>query len=312
MIAARETRWWFERLQVGLFERLGPAPYELVDHLSHSNILEGRAEIADAAHAPDAFLADVAAALDGMPMAVLQMLESRLLGVYFCRGLGSSAATDIVVTPSGMVIGAVVMLDVDVLDRTSANDWASWRERGAFAADADMDLTMTLTAAQFDDRMHAMQYLLLHEFGHVLATAWLHMPQWWCGGGTLEAADAYHFLPFSWQIDAHARIVPLSGQDCGLRERLGFYGEATMGADDAADLYEWLQTSNFCSLYGATTVFEDFAETFAGYVHVRLLDHCHTVRLALPGRPALVIDDYWDSERSAAKRQFMQRFLGLG
>lgn len=169
MIATHQTRWWFDRLQTGLFARLGPAPQELVEHLSRVNMMGGRFEPVFTALPPAELAADVAGAIDGLPMAVLQMLEPRLLGVYFCRGLGSSAATDIVCTPGGMAIGAVVMLDVDALADTSANRWASWRERSAFAAGAGIELGVTLTAPARDDRLHAIQYLLLHEFGHVLA-----------------------------------------------------------------------------------------------------------------------------------------------
>lgn len=137
------------------------------------------------------------------------------------------------------------------------------------------------------------------------------MPQWWGAGAALQSAGDYHFLPLSWEIDGQGRIVPPPQQECEARRALRFYGDAVLGAGDAVALYGWLHTSAFCSLYGATSVFEDFAETFAGFVHVLMLENMHSVRVALPGRPALTIDDYWQSSRSADKRRFMQRFLGV-
>ena len=109
--------------------------------------------------------------------------------------------------------------------------------------------------------------------------------------------------------DADKRIVPKLEED--FAERSGIFYYATQGLDDAAMLsaYRALQHTTFPSLYASTNAFDDFAETFATYVHSVMLGKPARVRIVSDDAVHLERESFWSSPRSGPKRAFMQALL---
>jgi hypothetical protein len=307
MIVTNDPGFWEAMLTYPLDERFGPAPMEVTAYVSLVNEAMGYAERPVPFEVPADFFEDVRGAIAAMPAVVRRLLAGELLGV-FARGLGSSAITDIVVRADGSVIGAVVALDFDAFAGRSANGWATWKENTPFTPFPGISLDAVIATAADDNRRHALQYLLLHEFGHVLTFGKNMIPDWWIDPATMLASEAYTFLPLAWDVNGNKQIVPQPWNDFDLRSRVAYYSGAKLSAEQMPAAYEALQATNFATLYAATNVYEDFAETFVTYVHTVLMQKPLEIVIRRNGE-LLQPPPYWGSARSADKLRFMQTFL---
>ncbi|MYM22258.1 hypothetical protein GTP46_06335 [Duganella sp. FT135W] len=310
MIIASADSTWINVFDKPLHERYGPAPDEALRHISQVNA--GRVWTDTRTATPDeALMMRIRLALAELPHAVSARLQDSFLGVYFANGLGSSAVTDIVVSPHSEFLGLIVVLDIEALDHAGANAWASWRERSPFDNTAAMTLTMRIADNNDDDLLHAIRFLLLHELGHALSAGRNFLPDWWSGLPDHSTVDDYSYLPLSWQIDDKRRIVPLPGNDFALRASVSHYdGDPRLPAGYMTDIYRALKRTSFPTLYSAASVHEDFAECFACYVHMVLLNRPLSVSIHQHGELVLDWRMDWRSERYARKLAFFERLLG--
>lgn len=309
MIYASDPNLWMQMLNRPIEQRLAPAPEALLDFLAQYEAADGNSCQPRAASLPAGFVADVAAALAELPAMVKNKLEPCLLGVYFVAGLGSSAVTDVVAFGDGSLIGAFVALDVEALAGRTANQWATWNQNSPFLAAPGIQLEAVIADPADDDRKTALQFVLLHEFGHVLTAGRDLMPDWWLDAAQFKRPEAYSFLPLCWAIGTDGKIVPQAGQDFPLRARVGFYGQRTLPGEHLPEIYRDLEKTEFPSLYGSVSVYEDFAECFATYVHTVLMGRPNAVRIARDGQAPLQFGDFWATPRSGRKRAYFDAFF---
>jgi glutathione synthase/RimK-type ligase-like ATP-grasp enzyme len=269
--------------------RIGPAPRDLLRHLEQTNGSPARAATGD-----EAFSADVIKAMAELPAIVLAKLQENFLGVYFAGGAGSSAATAIAVGADGAFAGFVIVLDVDALAQRGANEWASWRENMPFASGAYRVAVRIADGAQ-DNRMGAIQFLLLHEIGHVLSAARSLIADWW--------------QPLSWRIAEDGRHLSLDDDAFPQRGSLNYYGAAGLPSDALLPAYRALLDSRFFSMYAALSPDEDFAESFALYVHTELLQKPYFVRIFHEDKLLLQYATQWDEARFADKLAVLRGLL---
>ena len=301
IIISRPDDWSAPKLP--LEQRLAAAPPDLLAHLEQVNGYPGQS----ITPTPD-FCADVAQALAGLPEIVKQRLQDSFLGVYFVTNAGSSAATDIVVSPDGVFHGIAIILDIDAVASRSANEWASWRENMPFAAGPHR-VTVRIASEADDNRQNAIQFLLLHEIGHALSAGRGLIPDWWLPPSEIGAADTYAFLPISWQFDASGHAVPHQHNQFPQREQLAYYSTPQLPDDAILPAYRQLLRTDFFTLYASLSPDEDFAESFALYVHTELLQKPYFVRIHEDNRLLLQYASQWDEERFAAKRAVLRRLL---
>jgi len=304
MIVTSDPQQWTARQAVPLHERILPLPAEVRDFVHQVNVASGMDAVPVAA-LPDATLrADLRAALLGMPASVRALVDPLLLGICLGRGLGSSGVTDIVVDAQGRILGCVVLLDLDLLEVHTANSWATWKENLPFATAAGFSLAATIAEPEQDTRANALQFLLLHEFGHVLTADGDFLPRWW----EPVPDSRFSYLDLSWVVSPFGGFVPRA--DFELRSVVDFYGNNQLFGDAIVTAYSGLECSDFPSLYGATNPYDDFAECFASYVHSEMLGRPYVLRVDLDGVPQAYLDSFWAGGRSSAKRAFMERMLG--
>ncbi len=300
------TPWLLQRSRP-LAERLAPAPAECLAHVQRVGQAEGSDIRPQAVPVSGAMAADVAEALAELPPPVLAALNGPLLGIHLARDLGCSAITD-VVRWQDRTLGAVVLLDVEALAGRSANEWASWKEGGPFGAPEPSPLRVTIADPEDDVRRNAIQFLLLHEFGHVLSAGSGFLPDWWLHPTQLAPAEAYPFLRLSWRVSEAGTIVPRPGHDFALRRQLAYYGTARLGLEQTPQLYtDWAATS-FASLYGSINAYDDYAECLALYVHTVLMRRPYGVRMGGGGQA--LSDAASVARRCAEKFDFVAQRLG--
>ena len=305
MILATTPLFWTERLQRPLHERILPLPLEVRDFVHQVNLATGVDAVPQAVSIDVGMRADLALAINGMPASVRALVAPRLLGICVGRGLGSCGITDIVVDAAGSLLGCIVLLDVDLMRTHTANSWATWKDNLPFHNDGGFSVDTTIAEHEHDTRAGALQFLLLHEFGHVLSAGGDFLPRWW---EAPPQAD-FPFLDLSWTRNAAGRFVARPEYDFALRGAVDFYGASKLGSDALLSAYAGLESSAFPSLYGATNPYDDFAECFATYVHSEMLHLPYVLRLDFDGQPQAWLEPFWRSERSSAKRGFMRDFM---
>lgn len=307
MIIAPDPQAWKARQRLPLHERILALPPEVCDLVRQVNLASNLDALPVPVAPTPALRRELGDAIAGMPAVVRGLVDPLLLGVCLGHGLGSSGITDIVADAEGRILGCVVLLDIGMLGPHGANSWASWKENLPFLPDGDYTLSATIATPAQDTRSGAMQYLLLHEFGHVLSAGYSFLPAWWAP----VPDQAFAWLDLSWGVDADGRFLPLSGSDFELRGMVDFYGKHKLNGDALVTACAGLEQSDFSSLYGATNPYDDFAECFASYVHGELLGKPQVLEVLAGGQAVAQLEHLWRSPRSLAKRRFMELLLDV-
>jgi len=304
----KRTAFWRSSFARPVAERIGAAPPELVELLALDNVANGYPSVPRAPTLAPDFLADVRRAVAEIPESVQRRLERSLAGIYFVDDIGSTGFSDEVVDENGRPAFGFIVLDPGVLATQTANAWASWKEASPFRADPAWKLEAQIEAPAGDDRVHAIQYILLHELGHVLSVGTKVHPRWTLPPKEAGPAGDYSFFPLSWRI-AGDRYVSIHDDEFARRGEVVFYFGPRLESGDMRATYAMLEQTNFPTLYASTHPADDFAESFANYVHVVLMGRPFEVRLLEHGRLAKRYGACWGEARCAAKKAFLEAFL---
>ncbi|MGD2129386.1 MAG: hypothetical protein PVJ33_12665 [Lysobacterales bacterium] len=295
---------------------IGPAPAGLIEYLRIDNAFQGYSEQPVPASADSEFIRDVKMAVSSLPGSVKVITERMLFYIALVRNLGGGTGyTDFVADDDGSVAGGFIVLDEGALDRT-ANAWASWKEGSAFQPSAEQSLDVRIEEPGNDTRVNAIRYILLHELGHVI-DAVLGVTQ--VDGGNAQNVRSGGFYGLSWIYPPSSQGTVLPGDAVRSRfdtswperETLAFYtfGNSKHSLSEAPSIYKWLRQTNFPTLYAATSPANDFAESFANYVHVALDKRPFDVRLKQGEHSADLLGSCWTSPRCASKRMVVEHLL---
>ena len=304
----RRPGFWSSALAKPLAERIAAAPPELIDFVTLDNVANGYPNRPRAPRLSPEFLADVKRAFDGIPEAAKRRLEKKLAGIYFADDIGGTGFSDEIPDPSGKSTLGFVILDPSVLTARKANEWATWKESSPFKPGGGWQLTARIENAANDTKANAIQYILLHELGHVLSVGAGVHPSWTVDPKTIGDTSGFPFFELSWRI-ADGKAVTLFDDKFPQRRNLVFYFGAKLEAGAMADTYKALEATNFPTLYAATHFGDDFAESFANYVHVVLMHKPFLIRITENGKVVKSYSACWSEPRCAAKRAFLEKFL---
>lgn len=251
-------------------------------------------------------IGEIGESLAALPRPIKARLSKRLAGVYLVENFGGTGFTDIIRDESGREVAAFVILDPTVLQQRTANAWATWKESSPFVSNERFTLRATLEDPAHDTRRQAVEYILLHELGHVLSVGGNFHPSW---NGTPDQVPVgqYPFFDISWSFSKgywsrFAQALPEA-------KRVRYYFGANLPAAEMATTYRHLEATAYPTLYAATHPADDFAESFANYVHVVMLGKPFEITILEDGK---VVERYkacWDEPRCAAKRRILEDFL---
>ena len=304
----RSVEYWQQRDRNKARQtNIGPAPPELIEFMRLDNAFQGYSERPVPVSRESALLRDVAAAMEGLPRAVKRIAERRLFFIALVRDLGGGTGyMDAVANTDGSAAGGFIVLDEEALDRT-ANAWASWREGSAFKAREGWSLEVRIESKHNDTRVNAIRYILLHELGHVI-DAVLGATQ--IEGGNNQNRADNGFYQLSW-TESQTSQTSRFDNAWPERETMAFYSfdASKLDATDVVPVYEWLRSTNFPTLYAASSPAEDFAESFVNYVHVVLDKRPFEVRLQKGGQSERLLGSCWDGPLCESKRATMKRLL---
>lgn len=279
----RQLDFWQEQMALPLRQRVFGAPAELVDFVDFDNYLYGYPLGVRAASDAEQFIDLVKQALAGIPDPVLALFENKLAGVFIVEGLGSTGFSDYLKDADGEPVAGWIMLDASALDK-AANRWASWKDATAFTPAPGFEIRVTLEQPAEDNQVNAIQFILLHELAHVLSAGSNFHPGWWLVPAE-DGLNEYAFARLSWNFDSKQQAYSsLYEEVFPLRSSLRYYRQPALSAAQMVEALQGLQQTNFVSLYAATSIGDDFAETFAIYVHTELMNKPYRVEVLKDGQ----------------------------
>jgi hypothetical protein len=215
--------------------------------------------------------------LQKLPRHYQEVLQQRLVAIYFVNNLRGSGATDYILDAQGDIY-TIMLFNPNTL-RTDLSKWLTYRENSCFirnAADVKIDINCGTKYTGF-------LYALVHESTHVVDYVESYTPYIEKNIAIIKEVKATS-TPFTKNIWKDL-AVPLLFYDFPNRKNVTFYGDGgpNINISDARELYEHLMVTPFVSLYGSMNWAEDFADSMTFYHITHVLGQPYEIRYAKNG-----------------------------
>lgn len=303
---ARSASTWSEFTGKGIRDRVLHAPDIIIDYLRKDNQFQGYKEQPQKPAIDPEFLSDIINAVVEFPKAVRNHIDKHLVAVFLVEELGGTAYGELLNDFDNNKLGFIV-LDVISLNR-KANEWAAWRENSPFAMSGMYVIEAEIEPKENDNRKAAIQYILLHEVGHLVGVAKGAHPNWFEGGHPQK----WPFTKLSWlTLERGFEGKSKFDETFTNRNKLKFYSfrDAPLSSKEIDETYWQLSKTNFVSLYASTNMYDDFAETYAMYVHVILQKRPWKIRIKKEDEPIRdITNPILDKRCKNKKRYFDEMF----
>ncbi|MES2857288.1 MAG: hypothetical protein V4692_15570 [Bdellovibrionota bacterium] len=296
--------YWGSFESTSISDRIRAAPKGVIDFLKEENQSTGWTNIPESDSGDSKFKQEVIDAIGELPAEIRSSISRKLIGILLVRDLGGTAFTGHVTGATGKTETGFIVLDVSALNKR-ANEWATWKEASPFSKEASFTLKAIIADAKRDDRKGAIQYILLHEFGHIVSTDSGLIPTW---GRVAKDTSKMNFFNLSW-VDSPTTYESKFSKIWPAQKKIKYYSsQPSLKGSDAVVAYESLLKTNYPTLYAATNIYDDFAESFANYVHVVLLKKPWSVEIQ-SGKKHLSYNSCWEELRCKEKKSIMQSFI---
>lgn len=292
-----------------LDQRVHSAPPQVLQLLWQRNRAHGVDVRPRAAASEHPLRVPLVSMLRGLPSPVKRLAERYVAAIFLVEDNFGSARVEAVRDEQGNIVGGYLALNLSVLARP-ANAWITWRENSAFGTNEEPDIRITLQPPESNTVENALQYLFLHELGHIVGMA-TGVHGFWAAPETLWLTSSSSYIRLSWVPTANAMLSPWK-QQYPVLARPAFYRfeNSTLPRSEAPAVYSALAQTNLPSLYGSTDPYEDFAESFAIYVHTRLLNRPYQVELQANGATVGRYGSCLQTGRCPQKVRFFEVLLG--
>ncbi len=307
--SVQSAAYWSDLKEKMPEDRIILAPDAVVEYVLNDNIKNNYPNRPFRPSSGEALLEDVRQAFLSMPESVRALARKKLAAIVLIGDLGTTGYSEIIRDEKGSPVAGFIALDVNAIDRM-ANDWASWKENSPFKWDGSIKLSAVIENDQHNNRVQTIQYILLHELGHVLAIGENFHPPWDKELDSQRVLESYPFAALSWSFNEQDRNVKLLGTEDGFGcYPLQYYAKSpSTPVSKALTCYKALEKTSLISLYAGTNLFDDFAEAFAHYVHTVLLGKPWSISISESGN-SYRYEPNWNEERFKSKRLVLESFL---
>ncbi|MBC8392158.1 MAG: hypothetical protein H8E17_06305 [Deltaproteobacteria bacterium] len=303
---ARSLSTWLELAGKDIKDRILPAPDIIIDYLRKDKQFQGYEERPRKPEIDAEFFSDIVRAIVELPESVRSHFREHVVAVFLVEELGGTAYGELLRDFGNNKLGFIV-LDVGSLNR-KANEWISWRANSPFATQGTYIIEAEIEPKSNDYRKAAIQYILIHEVGHLVGVAKEAHPDWFRGGHPQK----WPFTKLSW-LTWERGLKGKSKFDKTFinRSKLKFYAfkDAPLTSKEIDLTYSQLSKTDFVSLYAATNMYDDFAETYAMYVHVVLQNRPWKLRIMKDGETVREIANPILDKRCESKRVYIDRLF---
>ncbi len=302
--------WGFAWKEKPLSQRIAKAPDLVIQLLTVENELHGFTERPTPAEPAPEFGMVLQHIEERLPDKVRRLLTDRVIGVFLVDHLGGAGFAEAVRDENQKEKYAFIVLNRGLLLKRRANEWATWKENSVFKTEPDKDvkLDVVIEKPAEDSVENAIRFILLHEIGHVLGMASGAHPSW---NEPAAVSDRYPFTAISWKMEKGA-VKSRYDELFPARSLVRFYRfhGALLTTGQIETVYRRLFTAtDFPSLQASVNIWEDFADSFALYVHVVREGRPYEIRLKRAGQQDTVYHPCWHDGRCENKKQFFMRWF---
>jgi hypothetical protein len=253
-----------------LLTRVKPAPDFVVSFWSHAD------KAADyTSYTPtESELRMIDEYLSKLPRHFKEVLQDRLVAIYFMKNLRGSGVTDYVLDDHRDVY--TVMLFNPAALKTDLSTWMTFRENSSFIGNAS-DVNLKIDCGT---QYTGFLYALVHESAHAVDYVESFTPYLEKQIKVIKQIRTTQ-TPFTrdvW-IDSHTPLAPYDFPD---RRRLTFYGIGggpKISISETPQVYKQLTATPFVSLYGSMNWAEDFADSVMFYHLTQVLGQQYEIHL---------------------------------
>ncbi|HEX4325305.1 MAG TPA: hypothetical protein VH105_00725 [Burkholderiales bacterium] len=309
----RQMDYWRAAFALPLERRMAAADPLLIDFVRLRSARAGWPS-RPSSYAPDAQMwHDLDAAVAALPPEVKRAIADKLGGIALIRGGDFSAITYEIMDAQGKPAKGFIMINLANFETHNANEWLTWKENEPFQPGSRWSLRTLIEEPAENSRARALEFLLLHEIGHLLAIGTdINPPFPKRFEDPLPAVARYPFMGLSWRDSKDAEYESFAEEDFPLRRKLVYYHSAALNGNTMAPIYRNLQQTNYATLYGASNPWDDFAESFVTYVHTQMQHRPYAITIYHDDQPVMVYHACWEEKRCEDKRAYMERVLGIG
>jgi hypothetical protein len=284
-----------------ILQRISIAPTNIIEYIDMDNKIYGFDGVPKQIPIDSSLQKDLEDAIKELPVQITHLIQNNLIGIFILSGLGSTGYSEHIYK-KGEYEGGFIILDQDVLLNIKANQWASWRVNSSFLQDKDYNLTLKIEEPSTNNRKQAIQFILIHEIAHIIGL-------WQKAHPRTSKGDPkkYPFSSLSWDTFTKSKY----DNSFTNRKDIAFYSfkRAKLNIKDAKSLIQNLNNSNFCSVYGASSFFEDYAEAFTIFVHTKLMKKPYTLKLYHKDKLIEKFENPLDMESMKDKKLYFEELL---
>lgn len=300
----RKHQTWQNWQDTPLNKRISIAPKNIIEYIRLDNQIFNFQGIPKTVIKDPKFDKDFKDALDELPLSVKKQLEKYLIGIFFIKDLGSTGFSEHLYK-DGKYYGGWLVFDQEVLSKLKANQWATWRVNTAFKPSDKYKLTLNIQNSKNNNTRQAIQFILLHEIGHIIGSATKAHPN----PNKLDKEDPKNF-PYS---SISWLSLKKSIYDKEFKNRKDFklyrFDNAKLELKESKELIKNLKNTDFPSLYGSDTFLEDYAESYAIYIHTQMMNKPYELTLYHDGKKIESFSNPFKRKIMLKKREFFDKLM---
>lgn len=234
---------------------------------------------------------------------IRQLKSKYIYGIYLCKNLGGTGISGFVYDKE-IVRGGFILIDGEMISRT-ANDWITLKESSVFQKKDSSKLRVTLTEENLSSVSGALDYILLHELGHIISQTDGFLP---------DQRDSFRDFTkfiFSSQDWIHEEKSIYDESIFPERNKIIFYSENSKYSipQDAEIIYTNLEKTPFPTLYASQNPDDHFADSFVSYITIFHQNKHPILKIELSSGKFLTFENGMISRRSKREEDILKSFL---
>ncbi|EMJ91812.1 hypothetical protein [Leptospira alstonii] len=235
-----------------------------------------------------------------LPNSVNTWLDRSLFRVILCKNLGSTGLSSFVYDGE-ISVGGVIFLDTDLLTQT-ANRWITKKENSPFAS-GNVQIQVRIESDSRDDISTAIEYILLHEVGHIIGVQKKIVPDF---REKNRNFSTFEFSKGIWETEN----VSYLDSSFPIRKEIRFYSSQPIDLkNNWMKIYPALEKTPFPTLYSATNGDDFFADSFVSYVHTKLQKKIWTLEVVQDGKKIYEMKNGIQEPRCKKQMEFLDRLF---